>query len=151
MCKKAVKCTPKSVHTGKASVLFKSELDEFTGTGQWGAPKGLGRTRPSLVPGRSGCCWSSQEQCWDTFRLLLSIIFITLLGRKGSWSKARSQMRTKPSLGTLPQRHTRPGWSHSLPRLGLFVLAPSSQLPPSSAQDARNNPAPFPLLPTASV
>lgn len=26
-----------------------------------------------------------------------------------------------------------------------------TQLPPSSAQDARNNPAPFPLLPTASV
>lgn len=49
---------------------------------EW-VPKASDRTRPSLVPGRSGCWWRSQERgvgCVQACRLPLSIILITLLG-----------------------------------------------------------------------
>lgn len=55
---------------------------------EW-VPKGSGRTRPSLVPGRSGCWWRSRERCVgcvQACRLPLSIILITPLGYMGPCS-----------------------------------------------------------------
>lgn len=128
----ALKCTPKWVLlSGKANVLLKTELDEFTDSRSQVGTQGLGRTRPSLVPGRSGCVQALQvpprHHLHHTPGLEGPLIWSQIS------NKDRNFFRNALTKGAT-----------SLPRLALFVLAPSSH--PAPAQDAATIQCPLPTF-----